>query len=89
MAIQSNVERGLANKVQSLVDQALGPGHASVAVSAQLDLNKVEKQVTTVLPINTGNWTPTSVQQSQERYGADGGAGAGGIPGCRPIPARS
>jgi flagellar M-ring protein FliF len=81
MAIQSNVERGLANKLQSLVDQALGPGHASVAVSAQLDLNKVEKQVTTVLPINTGNWTPTSVQQSQERYGADGGAGAGGIPG--------
>jgi len=81
MAIQSNVERGLASKVQALVDQALGPGHASVAVSAQLDLNKVEKQVTTVLPINTGNWTPTSVQQSQERYGADGGAGAGGIPG--------
>jgi flagellar M-ring protein FliF len=81
MAIQSNVERGLASKVQALVDQALGPGHASVAVSAQLDLNKVEKQVTTVLPINTGNWTPTSVQQTQERYGADGGAGAAGIPG--------
>jgi flagellar M-ring protein FliF len=81
MAIQANVERGLATKVQALVDQALGPGHASVAVSAQLDLNKVEKQVTTVLPITTGNWTPTSVQQSQERYGADGGAGAAGIPG--------
>jgi flagellar M-ring protein FliF len=82
MAIQSNVERGIANKVQFLVDQALGAGHASVAVSAQLDLDKVEKQVTTIQPINVGNWTPTSVQTSQERYGADGGAGAGGIPGA-------
>ena len=81
MAIQSNVERGLAAKVQALVDQALGAGHASVAVSAQLDLDKVEKQVTTVKPIDVNNWTPTSVQTTKERYGADGGAGAGGIPG--------
>jgi flagellar M-ring protein FliF len=81
MAIQSNVERGLANKVQALVDQALGAGHASVAVSAQLDLDKVEKQVTTVKPIDVGNWTPTSVQSTQEQYGAGGAGGGGGIPG--------
>jgi flagellar M-ring protein FliF len=81
MAIQSNVERGLSNKVQALVDQALGAGHASVAVSAQLDLDKVERQVTTVKPIDVGNWTPTSVQSTQEQYGAGGAGGAGGIPG--------
>jgi flagellar M-ring protein FliF len=81
-SIQSGVERGLSAKIQALVDQALGTGHSSVALSAQLDLDKVEKTVTTIAPINDQNYTPTSVQTSTETYGAGAGTGAGGIPGA-------
>jgi flagellar M-ring protein FliF len=80
-AIQAGVERSISVKVQALVDQALGPGHASVAVSADLDLDRVEQEVTTVKPIDQGNWTPTSVQVVNETYGAGANGGAGGIPG--------
>jgi flagellar M-ring protein FliF len=80
-AIQSSVERGLSSKIQALVDQALGPGHSSIALSAQLDLDKVEKTVTTIAPINDQNYTPTSVQTQTETYGGTG-SGAGGIPGA-------
>jgi flagellar M-ring protein FliF len=81
-SIQSGVERGLSAKIQALVDQALGSGHSSVALSAQLDLDKVEKTVTTIAPINDQNYTPTSVQTQNETYGGSSGTGAGGIPGA-------
>jgi flagellar M-ring protein FliF len=81
LTIQGTVERTLAAKVQALVDTALGPGHASVAVSALLDLDKVEKQVRTVQPITSDNNTPTSWQTSGEVYGQGAASGAGGIPG--------
>jgi flagellar M-ring protein FliF len=81
-AIQSSVERGLSAKIQVLVDQALGAGHSSIALSAQLDLDKVEKTVTTIAPINDQNYTPTSVQTQNETYGGAGGTGGGGIPGA-------
>lgn len=81
-AIQSGVERGLSAKIQALVDQALGAGHSSIALSAQLDLDKVEKTVTTIAPITDKNYTPTSVQTQSETYGGGAGGGAGGIPGA-------
>lgn len=81
-SIQSGVEHGLSAKIQALVDQALGPGHASIALSAQLDLDKVEKTVTTIAPITDRNYTPTSVQTQTETYGGGSGSGAGGIPGA-------
>jgi flagellar M-ring protein FliF len=81
-SIQSSVERGLSAKIQALVDQALGPGHSSIALSAQLDLDKVEKTVTTIAPITDQNYTPTSVQKQTETYGGGSGNGAGGIPGA-------
>jgi flagellar M-ring protein FliF len=81
-SIQSGVERGLSAKIQALVDQALGAGHSSIALSAKLDLDKVEKTVTTIAPITNLNYTPTSVQQQTETYGGGTGAGTGGIPGA-------
>jgi flagellar M-ring protein FliF len=72
-SLQTTVERQLNAKVQSLVDLALGGGHSSVAVSATLDMNKVDQTTTTVQPINKDNWTPTSVQTSEERYDPSGG----------------
>jgi flagellar M-ring protein FliF len=67
--------------VQALVDQVLGPGHASIAVTADLDLDKVEKQVRTVEPVTAANQAPTSWQWQSETYGSGGTTGAGGIPG--------
>jgi flagellar M-ring protein FliF len=80
-AIQGTVERTLEAKVQALVDQAIGVGNASVAVSADLDLDKVEKQVRTIAPITADNNTPTAWQWQSEVYGAGVSKGAGGIPG--------
>jgi flagellar M-ring protein FliF len=81
LTMQGSVERQIEAKVQELVDRALGPGHASVAVSASLDMDKVDQTVTTIRPIDEGNWTPTSVQTVEERYGGADGTGSGGIPG--------
>lgn len=81
LAMKQGVERDLAAKVQALVDRALGPGHASVAVSATLNMDKVEQTVTTVKPIDTANWTPASVQTAQEQYAGAVPGGVGGIPG--------
>ncbi len=81
LTMQQSVERQIGAKVQALVDRALGPGHASVAVSASLDMDKVDQTVTTIRPIDEANWTPTSVQTTEERYGGADGSGSGGIPG--------
>jgi flagellar biosynthesis/type III secretory pathway M-ring protein FliF/YscJ len=82
LAMQDAVERSVAAKAQALLDGVLGPGHATVAVSADLDLDKVEQTITTVKPIDAGNWTPTSVQTIDESYSGAGLPGAMGIPGA-------
>lgn len=82
LTVQSEVERTLAGKVEAMVDQALGPGHASIAVAASVDMDKVEQTVTTVAPITNQNWTPTSVQVTSENYGTSAGTNGGGIPGA-------
>lgn len=75
------VERSLTAKAQLLVDEVLGPGRATVAVSAELDAAAVEQTVTTVKPIDASNWTPASVQTIDERYIGAGAGTAAGIPG--------
>ncbi len=80
LTTQQAVERQLSARVQEMADQVLGPGHASVVVSATLDMDKVDQTITTVAPITQGNWTPTSVQTVNERY-AGTGTGSSGIPG--------
>jgi flagellar M-ring protein FliF len=79
--IKGTAERELAGKAQALLDSVLGVGKSRVAVTADLDLNKVEKQITTVVPINTQNYTPVSVNDQYEIYGGDATGGSGGVPG--------
>ena len=79
--IKGTAERELAGKAQSLLDSVLGVGKSQVAVTADLDLDKVEKQITTVVPINTQNYTPVAVNDQVEIYGGDTTGGTGGIPG--------
>jgi len=73
------VEQETTNKIQNLLDAALGSGHASVAVSADVDTSKVEQDVTTYAP--AGSDPPVSIHQIYEQYGAGATAGACGVPG--------
>lgn len=81
-AAQAGVERAIAAKVSALVDQALGPGHASVAVSASMDFAKVQKQITTYQPVTGDNWTPVSVHRVNESLAGNPNGANGGIAGA-------
>jgi flagellar M-ring protein FliF len=81
LTIKATTERELTAKIQNLLDRALGPGKSEVQVTADLNLDKIEKTITTVAPIDTTNWTPAAVQDSVETYGGDAASGASGIPG--------
>jgi len=81
MVAQDGVERAIAAKVLGLVDKAIGPGKASVAVSAKLDFTKLEQQIKTYTPITDGTWTPVSVHVNTETLGGASALGAAGIPG--------
>lgn len=81
LVAQDTVERSIAAKIQNLVDQAIGVGNSSIAVSATLDFTKVAEQITTYTPVNDQNYTPVSVHLSNEALGGAAGLGAGGIPG--------
>lgn len=48
--IKQNIEKYLANKAQSLLDNVLGYGNAIVQVNADLDFDQVEKQMETFDP---------------------------------------
>jgi flagellar M-ring protein FliF len=79
--IKGTTERELAGKAQALLDSVLGLGKSRVAVTADLDLDKVEKQITTVVPTSVQNWTPVSVSDNIEMVGGDTTGLSGGIPG--------
>jgi flagellar M-ring protein FliF len=81
-AMRDAVERSLAAKARALIDEVLGSGRATVAVTAELDADAVEQTITTVKPIDATNWTPASVQTVDERYTGAGLDGAAGIPGA-------
>ncbi len=81
VTIKGTVERELAGKAQSLLDSVLGVGRSRVAVTADLDLDKVEKQITTVMPISSTNYTPVSVSDNVEMVGGDTSGISGGVPG--------
>lgn len=73
------VEQQLKTKIDSLLGAALGSGHASIAVSADVDTSKVEQEITTYAP--AGSDPPVSIHNSIEQYGAGTSQGACGIPG--------
>ena len=73
------VEQQAKNKIEALIDAALGTGHASVAVSADVDSSKVEQQITTYAP--AGSDPPVSIHNIYEQYGPGSSGAACGIPG--------
>jgi flagellar M-ring protein FliF len=73
------VEQQLQTKIDGLLTAALGKGHASIAVSADVDSSKVEQEITTYAP--SGSNPPVSVHNIVETYGATGSNGACGVPG--------
>jgi len=81
LSIQASTERTLRQKAQYLLDNLLGVGNSEVQLTANLNLDQIERTVTTVQPVDTNHWTPTGVQNTIETYGGTGANGAGGIPG--------
>ena len=73
------VEQQTKTKIDSLLNAALGAGHASVAVSADVDSSQIQQDVTTYAP--AGSDPPVSIHQIIEAYGATSSDGACGIPG--------
>jgi flagellar M-ring protein FliF len=73
------IEQQTKTKIQTLVDAALGAGHAAIAVSADVDTSKVVSDVITYAP--SGSNPPVSINNSIEQYGAGSSTGACGIPG--------
>ena len=73
------VEQQLKAKVETLLATALGAGHSSVAVSADVDTSKVEENITTYAP--AGSNPPVSIHNTIEQYGATASQAACGIPG--------
>ena len=80
---QQSVERDAEAAVKTLLDQALGVGHASVTVAATMDFNKIEQEITSYSPVSTGAYTPVSVHTVDENYGPGSSPGVGGIPGAQ------
>ena len=73
------VEQQARTKIETLIAAALGPGHSSVAVSADVDTSKIVADVTTYAPV--GSDPPVSIHHIVEQYGAQSTSGACGIPG--------
>ena len=73
------VEQQLKVKIEGLIAAAMGTGHSSVAVSADVDTSKVEQQITTYAP--AGSNPPVSIHNTIEQYGATASGSACGIPG--------
>ena len=73
------VEQQTKGKIQTIVDAALGSGHAAIAVSADVDTSQVVADVTTYAP--SGSNPPVSINNSIEMYGANASGGGCGIPG--------
>jgi flagellar M-ring protein FliF len=79
--VRQRVERDAAAKVTALLDRAIGAGTSAVSVSADMDFDRVEREITTYAPVNEASYTPVSVNTTTETVGNAGAAGAGGIPG--------
>ncbi len=79
--VKDRVEREAETKVTALLDRAIGAGASAVSVSADMDFDKVERQITTYTPVTDKNWTPGGVTTTTETYTGGGASGAGGIPG--------
>jgi flagellar M-ring protein FliF len=76
---KSVVEQQLKAKIQTLIETALGAGHSSVAVSADVDTSQIVQDITTYAA--SGSNPPVSIQNTTEQYGGGSSGDACGIPG--------
>jgi flagellar M-ring protein FliF len=70
MEVKASVERWLEDKAQSLLDRVVGPGNAVVRVTAELDFERVERNVEMYDPENA---VVRSEEMSEESQGDGGG----------------
>jgi flagellar M-ring protein FliF len=73
LKMRGEVEQYLATKAEQLVAQMVGAGNVRVQVSAEINLDRVERTVETVDP---DRQVLSSEQRSEIVPGADGGAGS-------------
>jgi flagellar M-ring protein FliF len=77
---QRSLERDLELRIESMLENVLGPDRAIVRVSAAMDWDQVETESETYVPAEQGSVVRSSHQVS-ESYAGDA-ASAGGIPGA-------
>jgi flagellar M-ring protein FliF len=78
--VQRAYERDLETRLQTMLDQALGPNHAVVRVSAWFNWDRKEINSETYAPLGDGTGVVRSEQTQEETYEGNGTA-PGGIPG--------
>lgn len=80
LEMKKEVETTLTNRIQSMLESALGYHQAVVRVSADLDFEQREGQKETFEPIRGGEGVARSTQETEEKY-RGGIAVPGGVPG--------
>lgn len=78
--LQRRYETDLAAGLTSAMERVVGPGKATVRVSAQFNWDQVETQRESYEP-GPGSGAIRSQREQQESANAPGGAAAGGVPG--------
>lgn len=79
LQLKRSYEHEVESSVQSMLERVLGPNKAIVRVSANVNFDKVEKNVETFQPATNNTGIVTSEQKTEESYA--GGAGSGGSVG--------
>jgi len=72
LGMQKNIENNLTNKVQSLLDQVLGAGQSAVRITAQLNLDRIER--------TSEKMDPASQVSLQETTSTDDTKGGSSVP---------
>ncbi len=76
---QHAYEAAVQQKVSDMIAKTLGPGHAAVTVSADLDMSKHETKTQTVTrPAGATTDVPVKSSTSSETFTSNGSAGPGG-----------
>jgi flagellar M-ring protein FliF len=76
LTMRSEIEKYLETKAEQIVAQIVGPGNARVQISAEINLDRVERTVETVDPERQ---VLATEQRSEITPGAEGGAGSSNV----------
>lgn len=82
LGIQKNIETSLSEKVQSLLDQVVGPGQSAVRVTAQLNFERVERSTQKMDPDSGVLLEESSRNEDQNGRSGTSTGGASGAPGA-------